>query len=608
MRVMIRWVSWAVVAWVVVGCGEKAADGEGPVVVLPGVDGGMDGGGLLDRGAADEGVRGDGSAGDGSADGSAADAAVADMGGPPVVDCAAAGQPVQAFSAEGGGLLFGDVAGDFTVNTLDGRWNLRERWSGCESYVFLNYFQDLRARPNGPWMGDQLFASGIELLVADSPRSVHYFFTSYEPEAAARLARMTALRDGIAARLETLQGAEEAAFWMGRLHFVTDRLTEIEGSVGAFASDYLRYLSDPASYVDLGDRGMAPPPLPQVFGIDRGQRWDAGGSLDPVVGATPTFAMAAWLGHFYDYHAALRARVASEVGVTVVPLVADTMTDRIIVRTVELPDAATMAGLDRVAFDVGVVCALRNPFACSEWDRLARIEWCSDETCVERHEVVRWITPYWRRGPQRWVMDASPFHALMAAGGRQTFRVELGPDWERATEQQVAVSLRLSGSDEGPSSGVVVAFGGGAFDAAYNEREPVLFTPPAGAARVELVVILSGHGQTEGDACAEWCDHRHLFSVNGMDLEEIRPGPGTGNRRGCAPAAGRGAPPGQWGNWAPGRAYWCPGEPVATMRFDISGRVRRGEENALGYRASFRGGPPRGGDIALSSYVVWYGE
>lgn len=595
---MRRMERWAAVALLVAGCNGEAGEEPGPVVVLPPGDAAV----MADGGAPDAGEP------DAAVDMGAVDMAAPDMSGAPVLDCAAAGEPAQAFVADGTGLLFGDVAGDFTVTTLDGRWNLGERWSGCESYVFLNYFPDLRARPNGPWIGDQLFASGIELLVADSPRSVHYFFTSFEEDAADRAARMVALRDGIAARLTELHGAAEAAFWMGRLHFVTDRLVEIEGSVGAFVRDYLAYLSDPASYVDLGDRGMAPPPLPQVFGIDRAQRWDAGGSLDPVVGATPSFAMAAWLGHYYDYHAALRQRVADEAAsVTVVPLVSASMTDRIVVQTVELPGAAAMAALDRVELDVAVTCALRNPFACSEWDRIALIEWCADETCAVRHEVVRWITSYWRRGHQRWIMDASAFAGLMAAGGRQTFRIELGPDWERPTEQVVEVSLRLSSTNAVAASGVVPAFRGGAFGEAYNDREPVRFTPPAGAERVELVVILSGHGQTEGDACAEWCDHRHQFTVNGGALDEIRPGPGVGSRRGCASAAGRGAVPGQWGNWAPGRAYWCPGEPVETMRFDISDRVRLGEENTLEYSASFRGGPPRGGDIALSSYVVWYG-
>lgn len=592
--------SWAAAAAaalaLLVGCGGDEAVDE-PVVVLPVADGALGDASGLDAGPVD-----------GAVEDAAVDAAVdmapdmaPDMAG---YDCAAAGQVARPFEAGEGGVLFGEVAGDFTAQTLAGPWTLSRQWSGCESYVFLNYFPD---PPGRGGEGDALFATRIDALVADSPRGVHYFFTSYEPGAADREARMVALRDEAETRLRASFGDEEAAAWMGRLHFVTDRLTEVEGSVGAFARDYIAYATDPASYVDLGDRGMAPAPLPQVFGIDRGQRWDAGGSLSTVVGAGPAFEMAAWLGHFYDYHAALRARLAAEAeATTVVPLIAESVTDRIFVRSVELPAAGEMAGLDQVVFDVAVTCPHRNPFACSEWDRIARIEWCADEACAERYEVVRWITPYWRRGHRRWLMDASPLRGLMAAGGTQTFRIEMGPDWERATERYTEMSLRLSSGGEAPATGAAYAFGGGAFDAGYNIREPVEFALPAGAARVELVVIVSGHGQTEGDACAEWCDHRHHFSVNGTELDAIRPGPGIGGRRGCQSAAGRGASPGQWGNWAPGRAYWCPGEPVDTMRFDITAQARLGEVNTLDYRGSFRGGEPRGGDIALSSYVVWY--
>ena len=133
-----------------------------------------------------------------------------------------------------------------------------------------------------------------------------------------------------------------------------------------------------------------------------------------------------------------------------------------------------------------------------------------------------------------------------------------------------------------------------------------MFTPRADASRVELVVILSGHGQTDGDNCAEWCDHRHHFTVNDTALPVIRPTDATGTLRGCAVRAVEGVPPGQWGNWAPGRAYWCPGLPVETLRFDLTGAVTLGVENQLSYRGTFRDGEPAGGDIALSTYVVTY--
>src|SRR5205085_1832876 len=195
--------------------------------------------------------------------------------------------------------------------------------------------------------------------------------------------------------------------------------------------------------------------------------------------------------------------------------------------------------------------------------------------CAERLEIARWITPYWRRGRQHYLIDATPFLGLLRDGGARSFFVELGPDWERATEWDAQVSLRLRTQGGEPlASGSVRAFTGGAFDASYNTRPPFTFTPPAGVTRVELVTILSGHGQTAGDQCAEWCDHRHDFSVNGTDLPEIlHAGARIGADRGCAARASEGVIPGQWGNWAQARAYWCPGLAVQALRTDITSLV-----------------------------------
>lgn len=536
------------------------------------------------------------------------DAALVPDMAPPMVDvCEALGLARQPFEIEGVGGGFGERAGDFTVGLLGGgSFTLSERWSGCESFVFLNYFNDLRAIPGGsPWPSDQLFATGLGNLVVEGPRNVQYIFTSYEPEAAAREARMTGLRDAVVEMLADL-APEERAFWMTRFHFVTDRSADFGGGLGAFFSAYMTDVYDPAQRVDLGDRGVAPMPLPSAFGIDRAQRWDPADSLAPYVGAADELGMAAYLGHFYNHKAALAERVAAEAAeTTVVPLLEGSVTDRIFVRTVELPGADEMAAFDSLELDIAVTCPHRNPFACSEWDRIARIEWCADAECAERAEIVRWITPYWRRGERRWLIDASPFLPWMVAGGAQTFRIEMGPDWERHTERSTRMSLRLRTVGGDLPMGAVKAFGGGAFDANYNNREPFAFTPPPEAEKVELVLILSGHGQTEGDNCAEWCDHRHDFTLNGVELDTVRSAPGIGQLRTCARRAAEGVPPGQWGNWAPGRAYWCPGLPVDLIRVDITGDVMPGVENSLTYRGVFQRGEPRGGDIALSAYVVW---
>ncbi len=509
----------------------------------------------------------------------------------------------------GTGAIQDEVAAPFVVETLDGRYRLVDHWTGCDSYVFLNYFPDLRATPSGAWYGDTLFGTLPDPLFQESPRNVHYFFTSFEEDASARRTRMEALRASIEEGLELgIADEVERAFWRSRFHFVLDRSVEITGGPGDYLRSYMTYLGTPESIEDLGERGRAQAPLPFVFGIAREQTFDPGGTMDVAVGRGPSFRMAAYLGHFYNHRARVADRFAAETATTVVPFLDARVTEREHTVTVTLPDAAAMASFDTFEIDLEDTCEHRNPFACSEWDRIALIELCTAADCAERREIARWITPYWRRGRARWVMDASAFLGLVAAGGEQTFRVILGPTWERATERRVQVSARLSTRGARPRGrSAVLAFGSNAFDDSYNARAPFAFTPPAGASRVELVVILSGHGQTAGDNCAEWCDHRHTFSVNGTDLAPItHTGEAIGSAFGCAARADDGVVPGQWGNWSQARAYWCPGLPVDPIRIDITSRVTLGAENTLGLRGTLGAAAPRGGDIALSAYVVTY--
>jgi len=529
--------------------------------------------------------------------------------------CAENGLSKEPFNSEAGGYLFGDLAEDFTVNELGGKtWNLSENWTGCESYVFFSYFQFLsesgQAYMNGLWN------SSLQGIISASAKNAHYFFISTEVNENDRVTRMEGLKQRLLSDLNALfaDKPEENIYWKDRFHFVTDRLTFVEGSVGGFVNDFLAY-KETAPPVDLGDRGNAPAPYPMSFAIGRDQRWDPTGSLSEHVGGPENLKMIAYNPAFYNHRAELRARLAAETDTTVLSLIDESVTSRVFLKEATFPDAAAMAEMDTFEFDVAITCPHRNPFGCSEWDRIARISLCTEfdaedtESCTASTEVVRWITPYWRRGRRHWVMDASPFLGLVQEGGTQRFRIEMGPSWERGTERVATMSVRLSNKDSGlKSRSVIRAFGGGGFNAEYNTgREAFAFTPPADAKRVEIVSIISGHGQTESDNCAEWCNHVHTFTVNdSADAVHEVAYTDIGNPVGCAARANEGALPGQWGNWSQSRAGWCPGLPVETVRFDITSEVTLGEENTLSYRGSFRGGEPNGGDISKNTYIVWY--
>ena len=500
--------------------------------------------------------------------------------GPPGDICDELGFPREPME-ESTGFEYGDVAGDFAVQTLDGSFTLGEAWTGCESYVFVNYA--------ATGEGDAIWSSFPDPLFSRSARNAQYFFASYETDPAAVRTRMETLRSSFETAFAMLE-AEEASFWRERIHFVTDPLLDIEGSAG--------------------DRARNQPGIAYAFAIDRDQRFDQVGSLAEVTGAgfVPRLGMAAWASHYYNYRATLRARLAAETGVTLVPLVSEVdWTERVFDRTATLPDTAAMAAFDTLEVDISITCR-QNARGCSEWDRIGAIDVCLDDTCDTRRELVRWITPYSRPGRRRWVIDASPLLGLLRAGGDQPFRVVMGPAWEAATPRDVEMSIRLSdrgGADS--ASGAELAFTGGTFDAAYDSLHPPFrFTPPSGTTRVELVVIVSGHGQTDVDNCAEWCNHEHTFTVNGgTDHRVDFPGE-AGRATGCAERVVDGVIPGQYGNWAPSRAGWCPGFPVAALRFDVTGDAHLSAENELTYDASFAGGEPRGGNIDLSTYVVYY--
>lgn len=536
--------------------------------------------------------------------------------------CDALGLPTRAFQPGGTGTGWGDLAGDFTVETLDGPWTLSEEWTGCDSYLFVLDIQE-------GGLGDELFTSREsipEAFFERSPDNVHYFFLT-ELSGGAATTRLEGLRSRFEVILDDVvqPTPEERARWMERLHFVTTAVGALPGNLGEMVRARPRlsldYLEAPAdaqrnlvAFLEQSGRTRF---HQAAFAIDRLQRLDPVGHLSPfAIGRALDLNAAAYAPNFYNYRAALEARVLAEEGsVTVVPLVDETGTDeRILVRTATLPDAATMAGFDTLEADISVLC--RNEFVnCSEWDRNAYLRLCDDAECASTQELVRWITPYWRPGERRWLMDASPLLGLLADGGEQTFQVVFGPGWERKTVRDLKVSLRLSSQGRADRAFAVErAFTGGSFGPDYNDAHPPFtFTPPEGTTRVEIVTILSGHGQNPVTNCAEWCDHRHELRVNEGDVLDIRHQGAVGSATGCGGPVGDGVVPGQFGNWAPERAYWCPGWPVAPIRHDVTAAVDLAGENVLAYEANLAGGPipaPREGEgpgnIDLSVYVAYY--
>lgn len=515
-------------------------------------------------------------------------------GGPdPSAICDELDLPVAPLLETSGG-AWGDIAGDFTVDTTFGEWRLADNFSGCDTYVFINYTGSSTASALRNSIGTELFNR--------SPQNVHYFFVNTDADSDQGAIDW---QNAIAQALGPLTD-EETDFWVERVHFVKDAPAAIQGSVGQF---------------------FATNPNTLVAGIDRFQRWDylnstsdtGGGSFQQdgnVIAYTPR-----WYNFLHAQELELQAEEdAGEVTEVVLMDQVEFPPDgpagndgpfannfNNSVWTASFPDAATMAGFDTMEVVVTGECGpVGGEDDCGHWDYEAYVHWCDTEACDgELREAFRWITPYARIGERKWVFEASPMLALVQAGGDQHFR--FGMRWNM-NPGVWDMRFRLSNRGKGSAAATAVpAFTGNkGFNDAYNDWAPLEFTPPADATKVEFVALISGHGQDEGN-CAEWCNHQHQFTVNGNAVH-TREFPGQVVSQGCAEQVDLGVVPGQWGNWTPGRAGWCPGLPVQPWVVDITDDVTLGQSNTLDYVGMFGGAPVTGnrGRILLSSYVVYY--
>ncbi|WP_086002149.1 peptide-N-glycosidase F-related protein [Plesiocystis pacifica] len=494
---------------------------------------------------------------------------------------------------EGTGGDFGEIAGDFTVETTFGEWNLAANFTGCDTYVFVNHLA------NGT--SDQLRSSFTADLFTRSPDNVHYFFLNNDADpAAGAIAWQTKIGQTLAPLTD-----EEQKYWIDHVHFVEDAPADITGSVGWF---------------------FAQNPNVMVAAIDRFQRWDFPNSTSDTGGGSfaQTGAVLAYTPRWYNWYHAQELELEAqtrEPGFTEVALLdnvyfppdgpagndgpfANTYNHN--VWPANFPDAASLAEFDTMEVVVTGTCGPYGDDDCGHWDYEAWVELCPDQACEgETTEVFRWITPYARIGERKWVFDATPMLGLIQDGGEQFFR--FGMRWNmNPSVWDMRFRLRDTGQGSRPVETVRAYRANKGFNDTYNEWETVEFTPPASATKVELVAIISGHGQDEGN-CAEWCNHQHEFTINGTDVH-LREFPGEVTAQRCAEAVDEGVVPGQWGNWTPGRAGWCPGQPVQPWRVDITDEVTLGQVNTLDYRGLFGGQPVTGnrGRILFSTYVAYY--
>ncbi len=490
---------------------------------------------------------------------------------------------------EGEGSDWGQLAGEFTLETTLGPWSIRDTWTGCDTFVFIN--------DQGSSAANGLRNTATTELFERSAQNVHYIFLTTSGDAAAGA---EAWQTTIGSALAGLD-ADGQEHWASRVHFVT----EASGSVVEF---------------------LQARPDQLTFGIDRAQRWDDPGSTsDTTTGAfAPAAPVLGYTARYYNARHAQDLRLAAQRDVTEVVVLDEYafepecegscagLPDGPFANSnnwqawpAEFPDAATMADFDTMEVVVTAQCGPSPDADCGHWDYEAVVNLCETETCdADVHEFIRWITPYSRPGTRRWVFDASHMLGRVRDGGMHY--LQFGMIWNmNPSIWDIRIRLRNTGKDASVTETLPTFAGNRGFNDDYNTWEQVEFTPPQGTTKVELVALISGHGQDAGN-CAEWCEHQHAFTVNG-GTTLTREFPGEVSAQRCGDAVDDGVVPGQWGNWTPGRAGWCPGAPIEPWVVDITDEVSMGETNTLDYQGLFAGVPVEGnrGRIRLSSYLVY---
>lgn len=512
--------------------------------------------------------------------------------GVPEDACTVLGLTPRAWDPSGVG-DFDTVAPDFTVTLLDGStWTWSEHYSGCESVVAVTWMPDYDY-PNLDRVTD------IRDWLEASPLNVHYLI--YADTTGDRTADVTRAGGKIDNAIDGMESAEAQAWWHDHVHYVVDDPYG-DGWIGTLNQTYrVKY--------------------PVAWGIDRFQRVRELGYLsDPTTGwaETPPSFLNYEVRHF-EMEASRQERLDAE-GATVLRVFDAAPQSSGWATTVEFPDAATMAGFDRLEIDLTEDCG-GHPDAehCGEWDYLTYAYLCPvddvetpdvDESSASCTEFGRFITSYAR--PGRWVVDASPFLALLQDGGPRVVR------FGSSNAYVLTMDLRLSDTGSGYRPfAMSYLWSGGGFNESYNDAHPdIAFTPPEGTDRVDVMGIITGHGYGKDRAnCAEFCNHQHEFTLN--DAQSwMKEEPEAGSSYGCGDHVVDQALPNQYGTWVYGRGGWCPGMQVDPWSADVSGAVDLGGENVIRYRGLFQGAPyvPEpydsgsgfGADIDAATWLVYY--
>ena len=485
-----------------------------------------------------------------------------------------------------------DIVGvvDKILNPQDPLWNFEDQWTGNDSYIFIQYDTSV-GTSTALWLSNTK-----EEFLEISPLNVHYFFISNRSLYESDMEYVKSSFDDILINLSE----DEREHWQTHLHFINEKSSNLnnwlsESLAGKYALSIdcfqklreVGYLGNPASFTGTYLSYVAHEAL--YFNYEKDVFNSSNeNSFDEVVIFDEDIYTGGWA-----------ATISQEV---------------------EVPTDLELDNYSKLEVELLRGCPDSNgdysDAGCDEYDRIAHLYICEldGSNC---NEIARWITPFGRQ-PHH-LTDITPFISSLRPGGNRLFKFQES-GWPNSL---ITLKLRLhNGTPLGGSPKEVYPIWNGTvqFNPSYDDnRPPQVFTIPENATKVEFVAYLTGHGWGSAGCynCCEFCNSKHMFSVNGGVYEFERDHPNASSSTYCMQPSTivQGVIPNQGGTWGYGRAGWCPGMDVAPYITDITDAVNLGEENVIDYTACRVSGnscfapPTCNGDgycpeVAFSSYII----
>jgi len=250
---------------------------------------------------------------------------------------------------------------------------------------------------------------------------------------------------------------------------------------------------------------------------------------------------------------------------------------------------------------------------------------CSSESLTwnenrECSEISRWITPFDRQPHS--LTDITPFLATLRSNGGEQKLIKFQESGWPNSLLTLKIRLYHGNNDNGVQREIHPLWNGTVqFNPSYGENRPAqIFTVPENATKVEFVSYITGHGWGSAGCfnCCEFCNSKHVFTINGGVYEFDQSFPDASSSNYCMQPEviqETGVIPNQYGTWGYGRAGWCAGRDVKPYIMDVTNFIEIGQENVIDYDACRVSGnsciapPTCQGDgycpeIAMSSYII----